>query len=301
MIHAGPDLALRLEDLISAEFRRLAAIAPAVLPGVPAECMEVGGGVALWLGEGSPVNLGVGMGMIGPVGEAELERVEAFYHDRGAEAVISMCPLADPSLLEGLGRRGWRASGFEHVLALELGGRTPAGSVAADAGVAAGAGAATTGPAISATADVDVRVCTTEERKLWGQIAARGLADGEQPHRRHEEFGAIMAGHRDAVLVLAWVEGAPAGTGALVIDGGVGWLSGDSTLPQYRGRGVQQAIQRHRLLLAEGAGCDLAVTEAVPGGGSQRNMERLGFRIVYTHVEFAKSRAEVSGSRPPGG
>jgi hypothetical protein len=122
MIHAGPDLALRLEDLISAEFRRLAAIAPAVLPGVPAECMEVGGGVALWLGEGSPVNLGVGMGMIGLVGEAELESVEAFYHDRGAEAVISMCPLADRSLLEGLGRRGWHASDFEHVLALELGG-----------------------------------------------------------------------------------------------------------------------------------------------------------------------------------
>jgi GNAT superfamily N-acetyltransferase len=147
---------------------------------------------------------------------------------------------------------------------------------------------------------VDVRVCATEERKLWGQIAARGFADGEQPDQRHEEFGAIMAARQDAVLVLAWMEGAPAGTGALVIDGGVGWLSGDSTLRQYRGRGVQQAIQRHRLLLAEGAGCDLAVTEAVPGGGSQRNMERLGFRIVYTHVEFAKSRTGVLRSRPGG-
>jgi hypothetical protein len=291
LIHAGPALARRLEDLISAEFRRLATVAPAALPDVSAECLEAGGGVALWLGEGSPVNLGVGMGMIGLVGEAELESVEAFYHDRGAEAVISMCPLADRSLLEGLGRRGWHASDFEHVLALELGGRTLAGSVAA------GAAAATTGPTASFAADVDVRVCATEERKLWGQIAARGFADGEQPDQRHEEFGAIMAARQDAVLVLAWMEGAPAGTGALVIDGGVGWLSGDSTLRQYRGRGVQQAIQRHRLLLAEGAGCDLAVTEAVPGGGSQRNMERLGFRIAYTHVEFAKSRAGAPGSR----
>ena len=63
-----------------------------------------------------------------------------------------------------------------------------------------------------------------------------------------------MAARQDAVLVLAWVEGAPAGTGALVIDGGVGWLSGDSTLPQYRGRGVQQAIQRHRLTAGRGSG-----------------------------------------------
>ena len=172
MIHAGPALARRLEDLISAEFRRLATVAPAALPDVSAEYLEAGGGVALWLGEGSPVNLGVGMGMAGPVADGELECVEAFYHDRGAEALISMCPLADRSLLEGLGRRGWRASDFEHVLALELGGRTPAGA-------AAGGGAATAGPAISAAADVDVRVCTTEERKLWGQIAARGFADGE--------------------------------------------------------------------------------------------------------------------------
>jgi GNAT superfamily N-acetyltransferase len=288
LIHAGPALARRLEDLISAEFRRLAKVAPAALPDVSAECLEAGGGVALWLGEGSPVNLGVGMGVAGPVADGELECVEAFYHDREAEALISMCPLADRSLLEGLGRRGWHASDFEHVLAVELGGRTPAGSAAA--GAAAGAGAA----------DVDVRVCTTEERKLWGQIAARGFADGGPANQRHEEFGAIMAARQDAVLVLAWMEGAPAGTGALVIDGGVGWLSGDSTLPQYRGRGVQQAIQRHRLLLAREAGCDLAVTEAAPGGGSQRNMERLGFRIVYTHVEFAKSRAGAPCSRLEG-
>ncbi len=286
MIHAGLALARRLEDLICAEFRRLAAVAPAVLPGVPAEYIDAGGGVALWLGEGSPVNLVVGMGMAGPVGETELERVEAFYHDRGAEAVISVCPLADASLLESLGQRGWRVSDFEHVLALELGGRT---SVAPDQAVSA--------PGVPPMG-VDVRACSLPERALWGQIAARGFADGESPHRRHEEFGAIMAGRQDAVLVLAWVDGAPAGTGALVIEGGVGWLSGDSTLPEYRGRGLQQAIQWHRLLVAEEAGCDLAVTEAAPGSGSQRNMERLGFRIVYTHVEFAKSRAGGPGSRP---
>ena len=122
MIHADAALARRLEGLIRAEFLRLAAIAPAVLPGVSVECIQVGSGAALWLGEGSPVNLAVGLGMAGPVEEAELERVEAFYRERGAEAVISVCPLAHPSLLEGLGRRGWRASDFEHVLVLELGG-----------------------------------------------------------------------------------------------------------------------------------------------------------------------------------
>jgi GNAT superfamily N-acetyltransferase len=271
MIHADAALARRLEGLIRAEFLRLAAIAPTVLPGVPVECIQVGSGAALWLGEGSPVNLAVGLGMAGPVEEAELERVEAFYHDRGSEAVISVCPLAHPSLLEGLGRRGWRASDFEHVLVLELGGYRY-------------------GRDVPLSADVEVRVCASEERELWGRLAAQGFSAGDPPERRHKEFGAIMAAREDAILVLAWAEGVPAGTGALTVAGGVGWLFGDSTLPHYRKRGIQQAVQRHRLLLAQAAGCELAVTEAAPGGASQRNMERTGFRVAYTHVEFAKGQ-----------
>ncbi len=267
MIHADASLARRLEDLICAEFRRLASAASAVLTGVPVEYIEVGSGVALWLGHGSPVNLAVGLGMAGPVEEAELERVEAFYRDHGAKAVTSMCPLAHPSLLEGLGRRGWQASDFEHVLVLELGERLSGSEAPPPAGA-------------------DIGVCAPDERELWGRLAAQGLSSGESPARRHEEFGAIMAAREDAVLSLAWVEGAPAGTGALTISGGVGWLSGDSTLPEYRRRGLQQAVQRHRLRLAREAGCELAVTETAPGSVSQRNMERVGFRVAYTHVEF---------------
>ena len=38
--------------------------------------------------------------------------------------------------------------------------------------------------------------------------------------------------------------------------------------------------------MAKAASCEFAVTEAQPGGTSQRNMERLGFRVVYTRVEM---------------
>lgn len=269
MIHADSTLARRLEGLIRAEFLRLAAVAPEVLPGVPVECIEVGSGVALWLGENSPVNLAMGLGMDGPAEEPQLERVEAFYHDRGAQAVLSLCPLAHPPLLEDLGRRGWHASGFEHLLILEL---------PDDVG-----GSETFPPT-----GVEVRVCRQEERELWASLAAQGLSAPGRLEQRHEDFGAIMAVREDAVLSLAWVGKTPVATGALTLAGGVGWLSGDSTLPEYRRRGIQQAVQRHRLLLAKAAGCDLAVTEALPGGTSQRNMERVGFRVAYTHVEFVK-------------
>jgi len=282
MVHLDHTLARRLEELICAEFRRLAQVALVSFPQVPAECVEVADGVALWLGEGSPVNLAVGLAMHGPVDEADLESLEVFYRERGQAAVLSMCPLADYSLLVGLGRGGWRVAEFEHVFVRELGTEEAFDRLPRRGSVS---GISPSDPAL------EVRVCLPEEREVWARTAARGFAEGTSPERAHEEFGKIMAEREEAILVLARLEGQPAGTGCLIIDGGVGWLSGDSTLPQYRGRGIQQAIQRHRLQLAREAACDLAVTEAAPGSVSQRNIERVGFRIAYTHVEFTKGQA----------
>lgn len=61
-------------------------------------------------------------------------------------------------------------------------------------------------------------------------------------------------------------------------------MFGDATLPEWRGRGVQTALLKARLERALHAGCDLAAAGASPGSGSQRNMERLGFRVAYTQV-----------------
>jgi hypothetical protein len=38
--------------------------------------------------------------------------------------------------------------------------------------------------------------------------------------------------------------------------------------------------------MGEAAGCEFAVSESHPGSTSQRNMERLGFRVVYTRVDL---------------
>jgi GNAT superfamily N-acetyltransferase len=303
MIHADADLARRLEGIICVEWRRLADTTREWWPEKGATYLDVAGGVALWLGDGSPVNVAVGLGMEAPVDEAGLRQVEDFYASRGGPPILATCPFADPSLFALLAKRGWQITEFENVLALELGGPAASAAGAAGAASAAGAEGAAEGAGAAGAAGgagaahvrgvdvcgVDVRVASTpEERALWGRIAARGFSDEGEPGSAQEDFGSLMAARRDAILVLAWADGEPVGTGALGIDGTVGWLSGDSTLPQYRRRGIQQAIQRHRLKLAQEAGCTLAVTESAPGSGSQRNMERLGFRVVYTHLEFTR-------------
>ncbi len=61
-----------------------------------------------------------------------------------------------------------------------------------------------------------------------------------------------------------------------------------STRPAFRGRGVQTALLHARLAAALGAGCDLAMVHTAPGSASQRNVERLGFRLAYTRVVLAR-------------
>ncbi len=269
MIHADAALARRLEGLISAEWRHFAHLAGSLWPDNGIAHLEVAGGVALWLGEGGLLNVAAGVAMEGPVTEADLRGVEDFYARRGATPMLATCPFADPSLIVSLGVRGWRLTEIENVLALEVR-AIPVAPVPLPPGI-------------------EVRVCVTQaERELFGQMTALGFSDDAAPGRAHRDLGEMMAVDPGQTLVLAWADGLPVGTGSMKIAGDVAWLSADSTLQGFRGRGIQQAIQRHRLRLAREAGCTLVVTEATPGSGSQRNMERLGFRVVYPHLQFAQ-------------
>jgi GNAT superfamily N-acetyltransferase len=86
--------------------------------------------------------------------------------------------------------------------------------------------------------------------------------------------------------LLGTVDGEVGGGGAVAMHDGVALLGGASTLPAFRGRGLQAALIEARLALAVAAGCDLAMTLTLPGSVSQRNCERQGFRIVYTRAKF---------------
>ncbi len=260
-------LAARLELLAAAEMRRFAETACSVDPRSGAEWLSVAGGIAAYLAADSPVNQALGLGMSGPVGEADLERLEGFYLDHGVRPVVSICPLADSTLLAGLSARGWTADGFENVLvrALDAGEKFP--------------------PPFSDTVEIR-EVRTEKDRDLWILAAATGFSWPLPPLDAQLNLGAIVVRRPGTRLFLAFLEGRVAGTAELMVEGPTAWLSADSTLPRFRGRGVQRALQAHRLVLGAESGCDLAVSEAAPGSGSQRNMERAGFRVVYTRVDM---------------
>jgi len=65
-------------------------------------------------------------------------------------------------------------------------------------------------------------------------------------------------------------------------------LCGAGTLAAYRGRGLQTALLQARISAALKAGCEYAVVVTQGGSSSQRNVERLGFRVAYSKVTAVK-------------
>lgn len=266
------DLARTLERLVADELRRFVTTALELDSECGAETLDVAGGVAVFVAHDSPLNQAVGLGMAGPVTDDDVHRVCRFFEERGEPAVLALCPLAHPTLAESLAHEGWAADCFENVLLRALDDDPPS-----------------TPPLPGITI---VEAESEEERDLWGLVAATGFSAPLDPSATQIQLCGLVSRRPRARLMLALVDGRPAGTGELFIADGVGWLSADATLPQFRGRGIQSALQAHRLTIARSEGCRLAVSEAAPGSTSQRNMQRHGFEVGYTRVTFVTRAAE---------
>jgi GNAT superfamily N-acetyltransferase len=92
-------------------------------------------------------------------------------------------------------------------------------------------------------------------------------------------------------IFLAEVDGRPAGTGALFLADGVGWLDWGATDPAFRSRGIQRALLAHRLRLADALGLPRTHTCTglpVPGDPqhSFRNILRSGFLATTARANW---------------
>lgn len=242
------------------------------------ERIFVGGGIAMFAGVNSPVTQAEGLGLNGPVSEEEFERMEEFFRSRESAVVIEVCPMADTTFIEALGKRGYRVVEFSNVLIREI---WP------------GETYASTPPGIA------VRKPEAGEERLFAETMARGFADYFEAT---EELIATTQGFFSGAAVhpyLVFMDGKAAAGGTLTVRNGVAGLLGSSTLPEFRRRGIQSGLIGVRLRDARAAGCDLAMSITLPGSGSQRNLERQGFRVVYTRTKFVKEWATDLSAQCP--
>src|SRR5690348_8909819 len=219
--------------------------------------------------------------MRGPVSEDEIDAIEDFFFPRNSRAQVVVCPLAHPSLLGELSKRGYTVAEMENVLAMPLD-ATSVASVPAS--------------------EVAVRPVDPSERREWAEAVARGFV--EQPEfmpagselKLDDAFIRLLRGGEAAEGYFNFAScfgGRIVGGGTLFIHEGVAMLNGASTLAAFRRRGAHSALHFARLAHALRAGCNLARVVTQPGSTSQRNAERRGFRVVYTRAALVrKPRSE---------
>lgn len=199
--------------------------------------------------------------MEGPVTAADLDAVEGFYRSKGSPTVIHLCPLADPTLAELTGERGYRITEFNSVLvrSVHYGELIP-----------------TPAPGICA------RPARGDEADRWAKVMLHGFLGREAMSETELAVGSAI--FHSSTGWIAESQGEALGCAGFSVHEGLGCFFADSTLPPARNRGVQTALIRGRLRRAHERGCDMVTASTQPGTGSQRNYEMCGFRVVYTKV-----------------
>ena len=132
-----------------------------------------------------------------------------------------------------------------------------------------------------------MRVAGVEEGPLWARISAQGWAH-EHPELLEfiQQLGPIAFAREHSVNFIADFQGQSGAAGALCLHDGVALFAGAATIPHMRRRGLQAALLAGRIRYASDHGYELAMMVTEAGSQSQRNAERIGFRIAYTRTKW---------------
>ncbi|MBA3439036.1 MAG: GNAT family N-acetyltransferase [Pyrinomonadaceae bacterium] len=259
-------LARRLERTEAQSNREFVEARATIFPESGARWIEVAGVYAMYDGIKSPATQTFGLGMFGTIGAQEMNTIERFFRERGAEVFHEVSPLADLALLPLLNERGYEPVEFTSVMFRPI--RREHDRAA------------------QSNERIRVRLVGDDEHEMWARTAEKGWSEFTEYADLMFELSLVGAKRADALSFLAELDDEPIATGALSICDGVALLAGASTVPEGRKRGAQAALLDSRLRFAAERGCDIAMMCALPGSSSQRNAERQGFRIAYTRVKW---------------
>jgi len=236
-------------------------------PSVGAVVEQIAGGHMIFAGLGSPIGRAVGMGFAAPVTDADFDQLEAFYFSRKAPSQTDYCPLTDISLLEIARKRGYTIAELNNVLARKI-----------DPGEKF--------PPLPGR----IRPSAPDEAPAFSSILRRCFfSEGGEPEG-FDNMLLPMFSFPGSMTFLAEIDGQLAATGAglRIAQHRIVGLYGAGTLKEYRRRGLQTAMLQIRMQVAAESGCEYAVIVTQGGTTSQRNAERLGFRVAYSKATLIK-------------
>jgi hypothetical protein len=263
---ADVNLARRLE---AAECATVIRIAQASVESVTGFAVEpFAGGAAVFAGVGSPMTHAIGIGLEGDVPVCELQRLEAFFRDRGSACVVDLCPLAHPSVLFYFQSQAYRLAECNNVMVRAVSPDEPF----------------EVHPAVHPIGE--------SQYPEWSSVVCRAFS--EQMPVTAEAIAMMSATCKASQCWLA-VTDEPVAAAAMSVNNGVAHFYGDATLPSARRAGWHSALIRARLAAARQQSCAYAMGSVLPGSQSHRNYERAGFQLLYMRVNLVRE-FEIGGA-----
>jgi hypothetical protein len=224
-------------------------------PSLGADSLDVAGGIAAFLGIGSPITSVKGVGT--SITAADVDAIGRFYGDRAVVRVaIETAPWLDQPSRSLLLARGYQEADREDVVVMEK----------------------------SADVYQPSHAIETVPLEDWPNLIGDAYQMDDSATSRHLCLATGMM--PNATLFGIRVDGEWAACASTNPYRDSTILGCDGTVPAFRGMGLQSALIRERLRLLPN--CTLAIAEVAPGSGSERNYLRCKFEIAYARTHYVK-------------
>lgn len=206
----------------------------------------------------------IGFGVTAPATAAALASVLRHYAVLGAEARVELAegiaPAGAAALLERHGFRRERETHTVHALVTDR------------------------VPEVRRVGGLTLTRVAAREARLFGRLARAGFEETGERGVFVERSSTFVLGHRTPGRCTGYIGrmgGRPAATGLLCLTAGVGGLYSDTTLPEFRGRGIQKAMIAARIERGLRLGRRVFTARTEGPNASARNYEQTGFLPLY--------------------
>lgn len=244
------------------------------------------GGILAGGPAGTWINAAIGGGLEEPSESGgddavAVDRLIDFHRSRGVEPRVELAPQARPALLAALSARGFVLRRFLNLFVRDLEARPPDPDSRAPRGIE------------FSIVDPNDEVAS----RRWAEVSARNFAPARAMRAEDVELGLRIVRHPRCAAVQATASGRLVGGAAFEIGpdsplaakhGRIAALFGAVVEPEWRRRGIQQALIEHRLRLAADHRLRFATISSHPGVATERTARRSGFELACTKVVLVR-------------
>lgn len=213
----------------------------------------------------------------------QIAALATWYESAGIEPRVDCAPFVHRRFLRALSAQRFVVRHYEQVFYRQL---APGPVIV---------------PCVETPPQLEIRIVSRDDHALVGAlveaICTGFCPPGTSPTEAELSLCRRCALHERTLPFAALLDGRCVGGGFLEQLDDLVALFALSVLPEYRRRGVQQALIAARLNHAISLGATLATISGTPGQGTERNVRRFGFDVAYTRVSLIRPGPGLMGER----